>query len=62
MPKKNQFPTTLYAALTTEGGEEPVIIADAEPEIFDDGAAVAVYTLKEIRIKEVKHALGEVIK
>lgn len=53
---RERFPQQLYATLE-ESDDECYFLTYTTPDEADDGTLVGVYTLKELRVKSVKHDL-----
>jgi len=53
------MPKTIYVTWGDfEDGSEPYLVAELETDPVEDGAAVGIYELRQVRRKVVKHELA----
>ena len=54
-----KMPKTIYVTWGDfEDGSEPYLVAELETDPVEDGAAVGIYELRQVRRKVVKHELA----
>jgi hypothetical protein len=57
LTKNPPLPQEIVVRWAGDGGEDPFLVAETTNEGAEDGEVVAIYELRETRIKRVTHTL-----